>query len=220
VLRDRCQRLRIGKRHQQCGAGHIWLPHHETPTRVHRRSAQLSNAHHDRKGHLSITLSCPTSTPAERAPSQSMCTRSKGSLQTSLSRVTKTRRAALVAHGVTRIAAGGKVTTKFDAHSQGRLAIKHLPAHVRVLLTSRDRPGARSETAGPGDRSSRQASSSPSLSGPANLGCELSDQARSDPVDCPHLHASRHSAGTDCCICMVSRRSSCTASAGSPQALT
>jgi len=117
-------------------------PHHEPPLRFTGALLSSATLTTDRKGHLSITLSCPTSTPGGTCTATIDVYSLKGSLQASLARVTKTHRAALLAHGVTRIAAGGKVTMKSTLTAKGRLAIKQLPAHVRVLLTSRDRPGA------------------------------------------------------------------------------
>jgi hypothetical protein len=96
----------------------------------------------DGRGHLSISLSCPKSTPGGTCTVTIDIYSVKGSLRASVSRGTATRRAALLAHAVTRIAAGRKVTAKLTLTSTGRLAIKRLPAHVRVLLISRDRPGA------------------------------------------------------------------------------
>ncbi len=117
-------------------------PHHEPPlafTGALLSSATLTT---DRKGRLNITLFCPTSTPGGTCTVAIDVYSVKGALRTSLARVTKTHPAALLAHGVTRIVAGGKMTTKLTLTAKGRLAIKHLPAHVRVLLTSRDKPGA------------------------------------------------------------------------------
>jgi hypothetical protein len=96
----------------------------------------------DGKGHLSISLSCPKSTPGGSCAVTLGVYSAGGSLKASLSRVKKTHRAALLAHGVTRITAGGKLTMKLTLTATGRRAIKHLPAHVRVLLSTRDKPGA------------------------------------------------------------------------------
>ena len=90
VLGDRGKRLRIGDCHQQCGDGHAGEA--AAPRRVKFTGAVLgsSTLTADGKGHLSISLSCPKSTPGGTCAVTLAVYAATGSLRTSVARGRRT----------------------------------------------------------------------------------------------------------------------------------
>jgi hypothetical protein len=117
-----------------------------TPPVVRFAGASLGSSHlvADERGHISVVVSCPASTPGGRCAVTLTIYGRTGTLPRS-ARASRGRVAAatVLAAGSTTLNAKTKRTLKLSLRRAGRTATRRLPARVRVSVVSRDRAGAR-----------------------------------------------------------------------------
>lgn len=100
----------------------------------------------DGKGHLSLTLVCPSSTPGGRCIVKISVFARTGALPARAQPERKRKRprpAALLARGSARLKSGHTLTLKLKLTTAGRSATRKLPAAVRVVVVSSDGAGTR-----------------------------------------------------------------------------
>jgi hypothetical protein len=107
--------------------------------KVRFTGARLGAVTVDRHGHIRLKLSCPQTAPGGRCRVALSVYGTTGRLPASvaLAKKKKRRPAARLARGSVRIRAGTSVTHTLKLDAAGRHAFRHLPAHARVVFTSR-----------------------------------------------------------------------------------